>query len=252
MRFFAHGARPGAGSRRDVRNVRDAPESPSAGPRHVSCAAVKEALAAGECPIAACEALGRELALDGISAAEALAGLHHTFTEAIGEAPTFDAVESMMIAWSETTLAAVNTISCEDPLTGLASRAHLRTLLDATFRRHRAGAPHPRETHALVVIDLPDAPPALADPFALTLRVTRTGEVVRSVFGGDEVIVRVQRSRVLALVERDERLGRRVKVLRTLVPGALGPGSGDVRVWIEGLPATESSCAFLVDELSRG
>ncbi|MFC6153812.1 hypothetical protein [Nocardioides yefusunii] len=251
MRFFARGVDGEPTSPAPRSTSGQVPPDPSpVAPRATE--AVREALVACESPLAACESLGRELALDGVSAAEALSGIHAAFMETVGTPPPFDAVRSLVVAWSETTLSAVNTISCEDPLTGLASRAHLRTLLDTSFRRHRAGGVHPRESHALVVVDLPELTGQAVDPFAVTLRVTTTGEVIRSVFGGDEVVVRVRRARLIALVERDDRLGRRVKVLRTLIPGALGPGASDVRIWIEGLPATESSCAFLVDELSRG
>ena len=49
--------------------------------------------------------------------------------------------------------------------------------------------------------------------------------------------------------DRDERLGRRVRVLGTLLEGS--PEDGPVRMWIEGLPGTDHLAGSLLDELAR-
>ena len=56
--------------------------------------------------------------------------------------------------------------------------------------------------------------------------------------------------RVGILTRRDDHLGRRVRVLRTLLDGA--EPHGLVRVWIEGLPSTDAVAGMLLDELARG
>ena len=55
-------------------------------------------------------------------------------------------------------------------------------------------------------------------------------------------------TRVVVLAERNDRLGRRTALLRTMLMSADRPP----RVWIEGLPATDDSAAVLLDELARG
>lgn len=210
--------------------------------------AVGEALLAEQCPLAACDTVGREMALDGASAPEALSRLRETFLEACGQEPSFDAVQALVVAWSETTLSAVNQISCSDPMTGLASLPHLSSVLQSVFRAHQGGAQHPRDTHALVVLDLSTSP--VEDPLGRALSFTRLGEAVRTVFAHGEPVARAGAHRVVALVRRDERLGARVRLLRRLSAG-LDLGGISPRVWIEGLPTAEPACALLIDELAR-
>jgi hypothetical protein len=59
--------------------------------------------------------------------------------------------------------------------------------------------------------------------------------------------------RVAILTERDDRLGRRVRVLRTLLDGVQTDGSGGprVRIWIEGLPSSDPGAGMLLDELAH-
>ena len=64
-------------------------------------------------------------------------------------APAFEAAEALSVAWSDATLEYLHDLSCEDPLTGLASLAHVRTRLDEIYReaeltdvlRRRAATP---------------------------------------------------------------------------------------------------------------
>ena len=51
-----------------------------------------------------------------------------------GTTPDFEAAEALSVAWSEATLEYLHDLSCEDPLTGLASLAHVRTRLDEIYR----------------------------------------------------------------------------------------------------------------------
>lgn len=227
--------------------------------------AVGEALSAEECPLAACEAVGREMALDGASAQEALSGLEQAWRAVRGQDPDYAAVLALMNSWGEATLAAVSSVSCEDPMTGLASVAHLRSRVSAVFREHEQGYQEgrPRDTYAFVVVDLSAAVPegeregrgsrggaAPVDPLGRALRMARLGEAVRTVFPGGEVVGRVGRNRVAVLTRRDDRLGVRVRLLRRLVEG-MDLSEQRPRVWIEGLASSESACASLLDELSR-
>lgn len=214
--------------------------------------AVGEALASGSGSVDACEVAGRLLARDGASLDEALELLSRTTHLVTGREPAFDDVRALSMAWSESTLAYLHQLSCEDPLTGLASLAHIRSRLSELYRGQLGqSAPELEESHALVVVELPgDRPGRVApgeDQFTRALRLTRLGETVRTVFNGTETIGRSGTNRVVAVVDRDARLGRRVALLRKM----LGMGDHPTRVWIEGLPPTDDGAAALLDELCR-
>ena len=220
--------------------------------------AVGEALTSGSGLLDACAVAGEDLARDGASMQEALDGLRDTAHRTAGGDPPFDAVSSLLTAWGETTLGYLHQLSCDDPLTGLSSQAHLRSRLSELHRlppTERAVA-----AHALVVCALPFGDDPSEDPvdhFTRAMRLARAGEMARTVFARDETVARVGMHRVAVLARRDDRLGRRVRVLRTLLGGVEGPGSRVpggpvVRVWIEGLPDTDASTGMLLDELARG
>lgn len=210
--------------------------------------AAGEALASGSDLAAACAVAGHALAHDGVSLEEALDGLRATVGLVIGTEPHFDDIRALAAAWSEATLTYLNQLSCEDPLTGLASLAHLRSQLAETYRAARDGAA--RDTHALVVVDLVTGPGGgPADALTHALRATRIGERARTVFSGGETIGRLGPGRVVVLADRDDHLGRRTELLRRLLVGA--EGDARVRVWIEGLPGADAAAGLLLDELVR-
>ena len=82
------------------------------------------------------------------------------------------------------------------------------------------------------------------------LRVSRVGELVRTVFPGTETIGRVGPRKVVVMCERDDRLGPRVAELRRRLVG-LDSEVPPARVWIESLPDSEAEAAALLDDLSR-
>ncbi|WP_157551163.1 hypothetical protein [Nocardioides jensenii] len=211
--------------------------------------AVGEALASGSGSAQACEVAGRMLARDGASLDEALDRLGRTSIAVTGEEPCFDDVRALSMAWSESTLAYLHQLSCEDPLTGLASLAHIRSRLSELYRGQLGrGAAGLDETHALVVMQLPEGGSGSdADQFTGAMRLSRLGETARTVFNGTETIGRSGTNRVVVIVERDARLGRRVALVRTL----LGTADHPTRIWIEGLPSTDDAAASLLDELCR-
>lgn len=206
--------------------------------------AVGEALASGSGSLDAFAVTGRSLAQDGAALHEVLSDLQATTVAVARRDPTYDEVQTLSVAWSEATLAYLHQLSCEDPLTGMASLGHLRGRLSELYRGRGATLP---ESHALVCLDLPyDRPSAGSDALARTMRLTRLGECARTVFPGEETIARVGANRIVVLATRDERLGRRVALLRTLVAG-----DAPTRIWIEGLPVSDQGASFLLDELAR-
>ena len=213
--------------------------------------AVAEHLVAGRDGEAACAVVGRELARDGVDLGAALDGLRATYARCVGAEPAFAAVHALCVAWGEETLGYVHQLSCEDPLTGLASRGHVRARLSEVYRAAEQGGTSVTTSHALVVLDLPVLGAGDPDqPFATALWLVRLTETVRLVFPGQEALGQVSRTRVVALVERGDLLPRRVSLLRGLVED-LGPQTTGLRVWIEGLPATDDSAGWLLDEIAR-
>lgn len=209
--------------------------------------AVGEALVSGTASGDVCAVTGRELALAGVSLDEALVGLETTCRLVDGTQPDFAATRALAAAWSEATLGYLHQLSCADPVTGLASLAHLQSRLPELYRGELRGRPQPRDSHALVVIDVTAvSDPSGPDLLGKDLRVARVAESAGTVFAAGEPVARLTRDRVVVLAERDDRLGRRVALLGRLLAGHAG-----VRIWIEGLPETDASAAALLAELAR-
>ena len=207
--------------------------------------AVGEVLASGSGSVVACEVLGGVLARDGVSLAEALDDLAATWRLVRGSEPGHAEVRALAVAWSDATLGYLHNLSCTDPLTGLASLAHLRTCVADLFRAGPVG-----ETHALVVVAVDAARDVeqLGEPLARAMEDAQLGATVRGVFAGAETIGHIAPGRLVVLVERDEHLLRRVDLLMRMLEGGEPP---QPRVWIEGLPDSDTSAAVLLDELTR-
>jgi hypothetical protein len=213
--------------------------------------AVGEALAVGSQAHAACAVVGRELARDGVDLSEALDSLRSTFALITGREPDFGSTEALSVAWSDETLSYLHQVSCENPLTGLATLAHLRARLAELQRGAESSGQTATTGHALVVIDLPPQEwEQNDDQFGRALMMARMADRARLVFSGDESIGEANPSRVLVLAPRTDDLGLRVVVLRDLIADTTSLG-GAVRVWIEGLPSSHAATAALLDELAR-
>ncbi|MFC7360510.1 hypothetical protein [Nocardioides astragali] len=218
--------------------------------------ALGEALISGSDVLDVCAVAGQDLARDGASMQETLDGLRTTWQLAVGTDPSYDGLAALITAWSETTLGYLHQLSCEDPLTGLASQAHLRSRISEVYRGQDAA--DALAGHALVLCAMPfddDPSEEPGDHFTRAMRLARAGELARTVFARDETIARLGMHRVAILARRDDRLGRRVRVLRTLLDRVQSEGASEgpqVRVWIEGLPASDRVAGVLLDELARG
>jgi hypothetical protein len=215
--------------------------------------AVGEALASGSGSVEACEVVGSDLARDGVSLEEALDALSTTYRMVRGGDPDHADTRALSLGWSEATLGYLNRLSCEDPLSGLASMAHVRSRLSELYRGQVGDGAPVRDTHALVVVDVPVAVgTARAGRIRVeqALRVSRVGELVRTVFPGTETIGRVGPRKVVVMCERDEQLGPRVAELRQRLVGLDADGP-PARAWLEALPDAEAEAAALLDELSR-
>ena len=213
--------------------------------------AVAENLAAGRDASNACAAVGRESARDGADLGEALDGLRTTYARVRGGEPDFRTLRALCLAWGEETLAYLHQLSCEDPLTGLASLAHLRARLTEVFRGAGQGGTSPAASHALVVVDLlPQPGRAPWDAFDAALATVRLAEAARRAFPGDQTLAQARGGRLVVLSRRDDDLAARVALARELVGQVSGP-QGRSRVWVEGLPPSDEAAGRLLDELTR-
>ncbi len=213
---------------------------------------VGEALASGGDVNAACSVVGGDVARDGASLGEALSGLRTAYSLVRGTLPDFDATEALSVAWSEATLEYLHDLSCEDPLTGLASLAHVRTRLSEVYRDAELTDVSVQVSHALVIVSLRSrGHEAVAEHhFSRALKLCQVAEAVRAVFSGGQTIGRLGQNRAVALVNRTPDLGTAVATLVEYLDD-LGIGASDARVWIEGLPVTTDSASSLLDELAR-
>jgi GGDEF domain-containing protein len=214
--------------------------------------AVGEALVSDADVIAACTVVGRDVARDGAALGEALSGLRATYHLVRSSPPEFEATEALSVAWSEATLEYLHALSCEDPLTGLASLAHVRSRLDELYREAELTDVPVTGSHALVVVELRFHEPTSVPghQFTRALRLVQVTEAMRAVYSGGQTLGRLGLDRAVAVVTRTVDLGTSVALLREFL-GDLDLGSSDPRVWIEGLPSSADSAARLLDELAR-
>jgi hypothetical protein len=217
--------------------------------------AVIEAVLGGREADAAAHQLGRDRASSAISLAEAFDDLG-ALSEALAAPPANAGVTSTMfrslaLGWADVTSSAQISGSCVDPLTGFATPAYLRTRLGEIYSAAQRDGVDPGDRHALVVVAAADVAPE--GTWARALLGPATGliglrETLRSVFSGDETLAATGPMVAVALVTRDDSLGTRHAVLRSLLEGT---GAGSRRTWIERLPRSLPSARDLIGELSR-
>ncbi len=203
--------------------------------------AVGEAQASGADATEACRHLGGVLAGDGASLDEALEGLRATSTIVRGRDPEYAELVALSTTWSEATLGYLHRLSCDDPLTGLATQPHVRSRLSDLYRARERSPERPLDTHALVVVEIRPGDEGLEQRMTLA----HIGRTARTVFAGSETIGGIGLHRVVVIAERDEQLPQRVTLLRTMIERE------QARVWIEGLPGSDEAAGALLDELAR-
>jgi hypothetical protein len=215
----------------------------TAGIDHSAYLAIAEALRDGADVVPASDEVGRRLATDGISLVEALDGLSALYRSIAGGEPAFDAVRALSSSWAEASLVYLHSLSCEDPLTGLSSLAHLRSRLGELYREAEFRGTSVPQTHALVVVE----------PLNRELRLVDVAECLRIVFCGGDVLGRVGSRRAAALVGREPNLPEQVATVRALITQwRLDTDVPQLaRIWIEGLPGTDEMAGRLLDELAR-
>lgn len=210
---------------------------------------VQEALSLGGDGSVACAVLGRRLAAEGIGLGEALEGLRSSTAHVLGRDPSYAATRALSVAWADEMQGYLRRVSCEDPMTGLGSRAHLNLRLSEHFRGVDSGD----ALAALVIVDGPGL--TFADSLSESWWLVQIAERIRWALPGDRSVCRIGRTRLAVLADREDDLGRRVADLRGLVAGLKGghtlAESAVPRVWIEGLPDSLDAALIAVDELAH-
>ena len=198
------------------------------------------------------EELGRSAAAEGEALDDVLANLAATFHASgdIVDEPPFEVVRALAGAWADSSMRFLHSISCEDPLTGLASLAHLRTRMSEVYRECDRRGVVPTSSHALLVVQL-HWPDAVTTTFDRLLRLIDIAETLRLVYTGDEVVGQLTGSRAVALVRRDDTIGNSVSSLLDLLQRWEQRTGVVTRLWIEGLPASQLAGEALLDELAR-
>lgn len=229
----------------------DAMSCPESSTDHSAYLAIAEALRDGADVVPASDEVGRQLASDGVSLLEALDGLSALYRSIAGGEPAFAAVRALSSSWAEASLVYLHSLSCEDPLTGLSSLAHLRSRLGELYREAELRGTSVPQTHALVVVE-PLNPPGTT-PFDRELRLVDVAECLRIVFCGGDVLGRVGSHRAAALVGREPNLPEQVATVRALITQwRLDTDVPQLaRIWIEGLPSSDEMSGRVLDELAR-
>lgn len=209
--------------------------------------------------------VARDLATDGVPLVQVLDDLETTCQAVGAGAPAYDLVRALSLAWNEVSLQYLHGLSCEDPLTGLASLPHLRSRIDELYRAAERDGDYPSSEYALVIVELGARVPTAARPavtsaaesvsvrFSTLLAMVEVAEAMRTVFSGGETLARIAGHRVGALVPRDAALGASVEALRQLLVSWAGaPVVREApRVWIESLPPGGELTSALLDEMAR-
>jgi GGDEF domain-containing protein len=212
-------------------------------------------LTEGDLDAAAIET-GRNLAADGVPLEEAFADLEATYRAVGVDQPQYEVLRGLCLTWTEVSLRYLHGLSCDDPLTGLASLPHLRSRLDEVYREAERRGVGVSTEHALVVVEadrVTRQSDSVSRRFGSALRMAEVSDALRAVFSGGETLTRAGVHRAVALVRRHGDLAAQVESLRQLLKSrsAAGLDGGEQRVWIEGLPSSSDSASLLLDELAR-
>jgi len=200
--------------------------------------AVTHAVIAGADMTDACARLGHARAQAGVGIGETLEDLTALYAVLGWEMPPMASVRPLAEGWVESGMFGLSDLTCEDPLTGLATLPYLRTRLAEIYRGERV----PREAYCLVVVDLVTR----LDPWKRIAWTIVIGHELRRVYPGEETLTLLGAGRAAALVPRRPELELAATRLRRDIAARHG-----ARVWVERLPETAPRAAALLDCLAE-
>jgi hypothetical protein len=195
---------------------------------------IRRALATGADPRAACGRLGSRSAEQGAALRETLRTLAGLYAAAGRPGPPYDALETAAVAWAEESLQFLRSLSCEDPLTGLATLTHVRTRLGELYRAADGFGRPLTARRVLLVVEVRDDG---ADPWDRAFRLADVGRCLRAVLPGDHTVGRTGPARVVAVVDRASNLPLATASLDRLLGGA-------ARIRVETLPVGPDQLAL--------
>lgn len=196
---------------------------------------------------AACAELGRARGEAGVGMAETLDDLCALYVELPAGVPPLDGLRALAVAWAEAGVAPLREVTCEDPLSGLASAAYLRTRLAELYREVERSGRTVSSRHGLLVVP---TGAAAAHRWDGLLRRLALGAALRAVFSGGETLAVLGPAAVVGLVERGPDLHNRLLSLRRRLDEATST-RGLPRVWLERLPETLPAAYDLLEDLAR-
>jgi hypothetical protein len=144
--------------------------------------------------------------------------------------------------WTEESLDQLGQGGCEDPLSGLATLAHLRTRLAELYREAEHRGTSPADTHRLLVVGLPSRP----DPWGRMALAILVGHDLRAAFPGGETLSLAKPGPAIALVCAHGDLPLRYARLRRNIQATFG-----TQIRMTPLPGVLTDALRLVDDLAR-
>jgi hypothetical protein len=188
----------------------------------------------------------------GASAARLGVPLHevldHVERAYAGQEPSFEATRVAVLAWAEWALVLHADVSCEDPLTSLATAAYLRSRIAEVYRGAERDGHRVADRNVIVVVELP--PRHTGHEIEHSLRALDVAEAMRAVFAGDETVAQISPRRFVALVGRERADVLSMSLLRILLERVLG-SQLHPRLWVEELPASADGVARVLAGLSE-
>jgi hypothetical protein len=204
--------------------------------------AVAEAAQTGHGMGLACARLGSARGRAGVGIGETLDDLGALFSVLGWIDPPQGLVRCLAEGWVDAGLIDITAASCEDPLTGMATPAYLRTRLTEMYREAAHGGRPVDETHCLVMVELVAEAPA----WRRLARAVVVGHDLRSVFAGGETLTLIGIGRAAALVPVRPDLEFRTAGLRRALNG-----ERDALIWTERLPPRYEEAMALLDALAH-
>lgn len=171
---------------------------------------------------AAAHVVGACAAADGAPLGEVMDVVERAFD---GE-PAHHVVRAASLAWADHALGRLHADGCEDPLTSLSTVPHLHSRLADVYRAAAVEGRRPNG-HVLVVVELAGARPASS--LGRSVEVLEVGQVLRTVFPGEETVARVAADRCVVLTTR-ERADATTLTLIGVLLGRTPIGRGGGRV----------------------
>lgn len=177
----------------------------------------------------------------GMPLAQVMGAMEKSFAPA---EPPFAVVKEVSVAWSTRSRLTNLETSCSDPLTLMATGAHLREHLEGVYRVAERDGHRMSESSILIVVDLHHE---MQNPLEKAVSALDVGVALRTVFCGDEVIASLTPRRFLVVTERRRVDDDTFAVVAVLLRRAAGVPSP--RVWTESLPDDPAHLTGALDAL---